>query len=80
MAAAASDIPPVAGGNNWDIAIDGRVREPGSTAPSPNVRAVTRDYFRTMSIPLANGRGFGTEDHTAYAPVAILNEASARAW
>jgi putative ABC transport system permease protein len=80
MASAASDVPPVAGGNNWDIVIDGRVREPGSTAPSPNVRAVTRDYFRTLSITMANGRGFGTEDHAASAPVAILNEASARAW
>ena len=80
MAAAASDVPPVAGGNNWDIAIDGRTREPGSTAPSPNVRAVTREYFRTMSITIANGRGFGAEDHAASTPVAILNEASARAW
>jgi predicted permease len=80
MASAASDIPPVAGGNNWDIQIDGRVREPGSAAPSPNVRAVTRDYFRTMSIILAAGRDFGSEDHAASAPVAILNETSARAW
>jgi putative ABC transport system permease protein len=80
MAAAASDIPPVAGGNNWDIIIDGRVREPGSTYPSPNVRAVTRDYFRTMSIAFASGRGFGAEDHAASAPVAILNETSARTW
>ena len=80
LAAAASDIPPVAGGNNWDIVIDGRVREPGSTAPSPNVRAVTRDYFRALSITIMAGRGFGTEDHTASAPVAILNETSARAW
>jgi putative ABC transport system permease protein len=80
LASAASDIPPIAGGNNWDIAIDGRVREPGSTAPSPNVRAVTRDYFRTMSITIAAGRSFGTEDHAASAPVAVLNETSARAW
>jgi predicted permease len=80
MASAASDIPPVAGGNNWDIAIDGRAREPGSTAPSPNVRAVTRDYFRTLSITLGSGRGFGSEDHAASAPVAILNETAARAW
>ena len=80
VAAAASDIPPVAGGNNWDIVIDGRVREPGSSAPSPNVRAVTRDYFRTLSIPIRGGRGFGPEDHAASAPVALINETAARAW
>jgi putative ABC transport system permease protein len=80
IAAAASDIPPIADGRNWDIMIDGRVREPGSSAPSPNVRAVTRDYFRTLSITITNGRGFGSEDHATSAPVAILNETSARAW
>jgi putative ABC transport system permease protein len=80
MVAAASDVPPVAGGNNWDIAIDGRAVAPGSSAPSPNVRAVTRDYFGTMTIAIANGRAFGAEDHAASAPVAIINEASARAW
>ena len=80
LASAASDVPPVAGGNNWDIVIDGRVKEPGAAAPSPNVRAVTRDYFRTMSITIAAGRGFGTEDHATSAPVAVLNETSARTW
>jgi putative ABC transport system permease protein len=80
LAAAASDIPPVAGGNNWDIMIDGRQLEPGAAYPSPNVRSVMRDYFRTMSISLQSGRAFGSEDHAASAPVAILNETSARSW
>jgi putative ABC transport system permease protein len=80
LAAASSDMPPVAGGNNWDIEIDGRARAPGASAPSPNVRAVTHDYFRAMMIPLAGGRGFGAEDHAASAPVALLNETAARRW
>ena len=80
IAAAASDIPPVAGGNNWDIIIDGRTRAPGESAPSPNVRAVTRGYFRALSVSIAAGRGFGAEDHAASSPVAVLNETSARAW
>lgn len=79
-AAAASDIPPVAGGNNWDIVIDGRTREPGQSAPSPNVRAVTRDYFRAMTITMREGRGFGQEDHAGSSPVAILNETAAWTW
>jgi predicted permease len=80
VAAAGTDVPPVAGGYNWDIEIDGRARAPGASAPSPNMRAVTRDYFRAMTIPIAAGRGFEAEDHAASAPVAILNETSARAW
>lgn len=80
MASAASDVPPVAGGNNWDIDIDGRAREPGSSAPSPNVRAVTRDYFATLAISMSAGRAFGTGDHASSAPVAVINETSARAW
>ena len=80
LAAAASEIPPVAGGNNWDIEIDGRAQAPGASAPSPNVRAVTRDYFTAMTIPLVAGRDFGAGDHGASAPVAVLNETAARRW
>ena len=80
MAAAVSDVPPVSSGYNWDIEIDGRMRAADESAPSPNMRAVTRDYFRVMSIAMAEGRGFGPEDHAASAPVALLNEAAALAW
>ncbi|HEX6315425.1 MAG TPA: ADOP family duplicated permease, partial [Gemmatimonadaceae bacterium] len=73
-AAAASDIPPVAGTYNWDIEIDGRARAAGESSPSPNVRAVTPEYFGVMSLQVTSGRGFGPEDHAASAPVAILNE------
>ncbi|MES2523447.1 MAG: ABC transporter permease [Gemmatimonadota bacterium] len=77
--AAASDVPPVAGGSNWDIAIDGRTRGPDETAPSPNVRFVTHDYFSTMAIPLARGRLFTEQDRGTSPPVAIINEATAKA-
>jgi putative ABC transport system permease protein len=56
LAAAASDIPPVASGYNWDTFIDGRTIAPGEAPPSPNVRLVTRDYFRTMGIRAERGR------------------------
>ncbi len=80
IAAAASDLPPVSDGNNWDILIDGRTIAPDETAPSPNVRMVTREYFRAMSIPLVRGRAFGTEDTGASLPVVIINETSARSF
>jgi len=77
-AAAASELPPVAAGNNWDIAIEGSSRAPGQAAPSPNVREVTAEYFRALSIPLARGRTFGAEDRETSVPVAVINETAAR--
>ena len=77
-AAAASDIPPLAGGNNWDITIAGKALGPGQAAPSPQVRAVTRDYFEALSIRAMRGRLFGAEDSPSSAPVAVINETMAR--
>ena len=76
--ATASQLPPVAEGMNWDIAIEGRAQPPGQANPSPNVRVVSRDYFRVLAIPLARGRSFGGEDGATTMPVAIINETTAR--
>jgi putative ABC transport system permease protein len=78
VVAAASDLPPVAGGNNWDIEILGRPRVPGTSAPSPNVRAVTDGYFRALRISPARGRVFGDEDAGSSQLVAVVNEAAER--
>ncbi len=77
-AAAASDLPPVAGGNNWDIEIDGRPVPEGQSAPSPNIRSVTHDYFATLAIGVLQGRVFTTEDNEGSLPVAVINETAAR--
>jgi len=77
-AAAASDLPPSAGGFNWDMLIDGRTRAPGEAWPSPQVRAVTKDYFKALSIPAVRGRLFGDEDSPSSMPVAVINETTAR--
>ncbi len=80
VASAASDIPPFAGGNNWDITIDGRTIPPGETDPSPNVRAVTGDYFRTISVGAVKGRTLEPGDTQNAPPVAVINETAARRW
>ncbi|HMC56836.1 MAG TPA: ABC transporter permease [Gemmatimonadaceae bacterium] len=79
VVAAASDIPPLASGYNWDVAIDGKPVVPGDAAPSPNMRAVTQDYFRTMGTTAVRGRVFGAEDSRASPPVAVINETFAKA-
>jgi len=78
VAAAASDLPPVAGGNNWDIEILGRARAPGEAAPSPNVRVVTDGYFSALRIKATRGRVFGEEDAGASQLMAVINETAER--
>jgi predicted permease len=78
VAAAASDLPPVAGRYHWDIFVEGRPIPPGQARHSPNMRAVTRDYFRALSIPMVRGRPFGAADNETSLPVAVVNETAAR--
>jgi predicted permease len=68
----------VSGGSNWDVEIAGRVVAPGQAEPSPNVRPVTNDYFRALSVRLERGRLFGAEDTRTSLPVAVINETMAR--
>lgn len=45
------------------------------------IRVVTPDYFKTMQIPIKQGRGFTTADRMGSQPVALLNETAAqRLW
>ncbi len=46
--------------------------------PTVNVAAVGPGYFRTLQIPIADGREFGSGDRGGTPPVAVVNEAMAR--
>ncbi|HTU34195.1 MAG TPA: ABC transporter permease [Candidatus Acidoferrum sp.] len=56
---------------------EGRTFAPGNT-PVSIFDAVTPDYFRTMGIPLLEGRIFTDADNAKSPPVVIINEAFAR--
>ena len=45
--------------------------------PSTNYRIVTPDYFRTMGIPLLDGRNLTESDDAEHPPVAIVSESFA---
>jgi predicted permease len=51
---------------------------PGASAPMLVRTVVAGDYFQTMGIPLLRGRGFTDGEQLAAAPVALVDELTAR--
>jgi len=69
---------PLAKGPTGGFTIEGGPILTPDKVPSTNYRGVSSDYFRTMNIPIVQGRAF-TERDTANAPlVIIVNQATAR--
>jgi putative ABC transport system permease protein len=54
------------------------VQESVTSTITPNIYLVSPDYFRTLEIPLRQGRVFSPHDDGLAAPVAIVNETTAR--
>jgi putative ABC transport system permease protein len=77
-AAAASDLP-LGGGNNGPLYIEGQP-VPKDAWSGPPVRSceVTPGYFKTLGIPLLNGRDFTLADTSDSPKVAIISEGMAR--
>ena len=77
-AAAGNGIPLIAAAGDRFFTIEGRP-VPSNDAEKPNAqyRAVTRDYFKTLSIPLIRGRSFTLEDHEKSSRVVVINDALA---
>jgi predicted permease len=46
--------------------------------PSAELRVASRDYFRTIGIPLLRGRAFESSDRPGSPPVALVSETMAR--
>jgi putative ABC transport system permease protein len=62
-----------------DVFIQGRAEGPPGDRPTAEVLAITPGYFRTLQIPVRLGRDFDRADTLERPPVAIVNEALARA-
>ncbi len=85
----ADSLPLSPVGSFSSIAIEGKADlkakpdEPlsGVSGPSAFFSRVSPGYFRTLGIPLRQGREFGPQDRQGSLPVAIINEAMAhRYW
>jgi putative ABC transport system permease protein len=73
-AGAVSRLPLSGGNSNRTFNIPG-----SDTEFSADIRVATSDYFRALRIPLIRGRTFTDRDIKGAAPVAVVNEAMARA-
>src|SRR6185436_11308894 len=58
--------------------IEGREPPPAGQEPTAYQTVVTTDYFRTLSIPVLNGRAFTRMDGDKSVPVAVVNNTMAR--
>lgn len=76
--AASTDLPIAEGFIFHNLAFEDMPMAPG-TEPEVYFRGVSRDYFTALGIPLLRGRTFTAADEHG-APVAIVNEAFARAY
>jgi putative ABC transport system permease protein len=69
---------PISGGDpQGDLAIDGRSFGPGES-PGISFRRILPNYFRTMGIPLLQGREFDDRDTGGIPDVVIINQALAK--
>jgi putative ABC transport system permease protein len=63
---------------NESFFIEGRLHDPSQPETSTNPRAVSRDYFQVLGIPLVKGRLFGSQESDQSTRVAIIDETMVR--
>ncbi len=80
-AGASGDMPAGPSQSRTGFRIAGQPELPPNERPSTRVRITTPGYFRTLGIPLLNGRDFAQEDQIEGAPlVFVVNEAFAKTY
>ena len=57
--------------------IEGRP-DPRPGEPVPFIHAVSGEYFRTLGLPVLQGRGISSQDDQEYQPVIVISESVAR--
>ncbi|MDQ3950066.1 MAG: ABC transporter permease [Gemmatimonadota bacterium] len=64
-------------GGNWSTGsfnIEGHTPGPNQPGPWGDIRVVSPDFFRTLRIPLKQGRVFTTQDDAGSQPVAVIDD------
>jgi putative ABC transport system permease protein len=76
--AATVGVLPLVGGNKTRFIVAGEPRPPPGQQTEANLRDVSAGYYRTMGIPLINGRLFSERDNAGAPGVVIVNHTLAR--
>ncbi|RZU43272.1 ABC transporter permease [Edaphobacter modestus] len=76
--AGAVDDLPLVGGSNQPVAIEGHAAASLSEQPEVSVRVATAGYFKTMRIPLLEGRDISADDTANSAPVVVISQSMAK--
>jgi predicted permease len=74
----AIDNLPLTGGSNQPVAIQGHPALALSEQPEVSVRVTTPGYFRTMHIPLLQGRDLSPDDRAGSAAVVVISQSMAK--
>lgn len=77
-AGAIDDLPLAGNNSNWPIAVEGRVAGALAEQPEVDTCTVSPGYFRTMRVPLLQGRFFNESDRPGTQPVIVISEAMAK--
>jgi putative ABC transport system permease protein len=72
--AATVGVLPLVGGNTTRFIVEGEPVPPPGQQTEANLRDVSAGYFRTMGIPLVNGRHFSERDNASASRVVIVNQ------
>lgn len=71
-------LPLSGASNNFRFSVDGEVQKVSAEKPQAQYRAISPNYFRTMGIPLLQGREFTDKDESNGPGVMVINETMAR--
>jgi putative ABC transport system permease protein len=71
-------IPLAGGGSTQPFTVEGRPAGAIAEQPMAQTRYISPDYFRSIGIPLRQGRVFSDYDRDNSVPVVIISEAMAR--
>jgi len=77
-ASVATVAPIVTSGRRSPVVIEDKPDPPPGVFQVANNRVVSPDYFRTLGIPLLQGRLLSAQDHAQASAVAVINQAMAR--
>ena len=77
-AGATTTLPLVGSGSTQPFTVEGRPESAVAEQPMALTRYISPDYFRTLGIPLRQGRFFTDQDRENGVPVIIISEAMAR--